>query len=199
MVSHVNTYSSAELESLVGSLKCVSVISKAFCLFGFIELVESSYIVVVTKATVVACIHGYDVYTITETNLQPITYKVRNTMEESRYKSILLNLNLANSGFYFSYTFDLTRSLQQNITDITGTGSGSGSESKNSLQNNLPDKFIWNHFALMLFLKYNIEMTPDKNTELNQDKNTYNIEIEEIRIHHICMVIITKGIILLNG
>ena len=103
MVLHPDSYSSSDVDVIVSDFKCVSIISDAYLIFGFVQLMESCYIVVVTKAESVANIHGHDIFTITETNLLPITYKVRNTMEESRYKSILQNFNLAHNNFFFSY------------------------------------------------------------------------------------------------
>jgi hypothetical protein len=61
--------------------------------------------ILVTKAEKIASIHGNYIYTIKETALVPIVYKIRNTMEEGKYKNILQNLNLCN-GFYFSYSYD---------------------------------------------------------------------------------------------
>lgn len=148
MFSHPESYSETELNSIIAAAKCVSVISDAFCIFGFIQLVESCYIVVVTKAQAVANLHGHDLFTITETNLLPITYKVRNTMDESRYKSILQNMNLANNDFYFSYDYDLTKSMQQQAVSTETL--------KYSLHENSETKYIWNYYALKIFTEYDI-------------------------------------------
>ena len=150
MILHTQSYSFIEKDNLVASSKCVSIISDAFCIFGFINLVESCYIIVVTKASVVGSIHGHDIYTITETNLIPVTYKVRNTMEESRYKSILQNFNLASQEFYFSYSYDLAKSMQVNCTH------------KNHSEKNINiDKFIWNYHTLKVFLAYHTGYNQD--------------------------------------
>jgi phosphatidylinositol 3,5-bisphosphate 5-phosphatase len=146
MVSHPESYTEQEMNSIIATAKCVSIISNAFCIFGFIQLVESCYIVVVTKAQAVANLHEHDLFTVTETNLLPITYKVRNTMDESRYKSILQNMNLANNDFYFSYDYDLTKSMQRQAI------------SKENLQKGrfeiVESKFVWNYYALKRFTGY---------------------------------------------
>ena len=194
MELHAKSYSLPEIESLAASLKCVSIISNAFCIFGCIELVESSYIIIVTKATVIAAIHGHQVYTISETNLLPIIYKVRNTMEESRYKSILTNFDLANRGFYFSYTFDLTKSIQQNITDTNHSNDDDSDDDSDSVkenQNNRHDKFIWNHFALMLFRKYYSDNIPRPenlvNSKTNRENSNFPIQSKDIQEERVCM------------
>ena len=137
-------YSKEEVNSVVTETKCVSIIEDACCIFGFIKLVESIYIVVITKAVCVANIHGHDIYTVRETNLVPITYKARNTMDESRYKSILQNLNLAYNDFYFSYTYDIAKSMQQNKI--------SKSNSYSFYSESLETRFIWNYYAIQQFL-----------------------------------------------
>ena len=137
-------YSKEEVNSVVTETKCVSIIEDACCIFGFIKLVESIYIVVITKAVCVANIHGHDIYTVRETNLVPITYKARNTMDESRYKSILQNLNLAYNDFYFSYTYDIAKSMQRSKI--------SKSNSYSFYSESLETRFIWNYYAIQQFL-----------------------------------------------
>ena len=154
MTLHSRPYTIVEKDNLTASFKCVSIISDAFCIFGFISLVESSYIVVVLKASLVGVLHGHNIYTIVETTLVPVTYKVRNTMEESRYKSILLSFNLANNEFYFSYSYNLAQSMQLNCTATTD------SEEKINV-----DKYIWNYHALKIFLSYHI----------HHDQNAFDI------------------------
>ena len=154
IILHARSYSLIEKDNLIASFKCVSIISDAFCIFGFTNLVESSYIVVVVKASLVGTLHGHSVYTISETTLLPVTYKVRNTMEESRYKSILLSFNLANNEFYFSYSYNLAQSMQLNCTATTD------SEEKINV-----DKYIWNYHALKIFLSYHI----------HHDQNAFDI------------------------
>jgi phosphatidylinositol 3,5-bisphosphate 5-phosphatase len=146
MISHINSYTEPEMISIIATAKCVSVISNAFCIFGFIQLVESCYIVVVTKAQAIANLHGHDLFTVTETNLLPITFKVRNTMDESRYKSILQNMNLANNDFYFSFDYDLTRSMQQQVI--------SAKNLQKERFENVETKFVWNYYALKRFIGY---------------------------------------------
>ena len=145
MTLHSRPYTIVEKDNLTASFKCVSIISDAFCIFGFISLVESSYIVVVLKASLVGVLHGHNIYTIVETTLVPVTYKVRNTMEESRYKSILLSFNLANNEFYFSYSYNLAQSMQLNCSSMN-----------HSEDNMNVDKYVWNYHALKIFLSYHI-------------------------------------------
>jgi SacI homology domain len=149
VLADAKQYSKEEVNSIVTETKCVSIMVDACCIFGFIKLVESIYIVVITKAVCVANIHGHDIYTVRETNLVPITYKARNTMDESRYKSILQNLNLAYNDFYFSYTYDLSKSIQHNCLAKSNLSS--------VYNESLETRFIWNYYAIQQLLNCMIE------------------------------------------
>ncbi|RYP25511.1 hypothetical protein DL768_011475 [Monosporascus sp. mg162] len=93
--------------------------STTWGLLGFIKFTGPYYMLLITKKSTVAMIGGHYVYQVDGTELIPLTppkYKpdVRNT-EESRFLAILNNLDLTRS-FYYSYSYDITRSLQHNIT-----------------------------------------------------------------------------------
>ncbi|KAI0482104.1 SacI homology domain-containing protein [Xylariaceae sp. FL0804] len=88
-------------------------------LLGFIKFTGPYYMLLITKKSTVAMIGGHYVYQIDGTDLIPLTpakYKpdARNA-EESRFLSILNNLDLTRS-FYYSYSYDITRTLQHNVT-----------------------------------------------------------------------------------
>ncbi|KAF2083912.1 hypothetical protein K490DRAFT_50466 [Saccharata proteae CBS 121410] len=125
-------------------IKCV-----AWGLLGFIRFTEAYYMLVITKRSVVAMIGGHYIYQVDGTDLIPLTTgstsrfaKDRNP-EEARFLSILGNLDLTRS-FYFSYAYNITRSLQQNIIrERTALNEG--------LQHPAPDfndMFVWNHYLL---------------------------------------------------
>ncbi|KAK0627715.1 SacI homology domain-containing protein [Immersiella caudata] len=87
-------------------------------LLGFIKFTGPWYMLLITKKSTVAMIGGHYVYQIDGTDLIPLTspgFKAdqRNT-EESRFLGILNNLDLTRS-FYYSYSYDITRTLQYNI------------------------------------------------------------------------------------
>jgi hypothetical protein len=92
-------------------------------LLGFIRFTGAYYMLVVTKRSQVAMIGGHFVYQADGTELVPLTtvanskYKpgdTKNNPEEARFLGILNNLDLTRS-FYFSYSYDITRTLQHNI------------------------------------------------------------------------------------
>lgn len=88
-------------------------------LLGFIKFTGPYYMLLITKKSTVAMVGGHYVYQIEGTDLVPLTaarhkFDSRNT-EEQRFLAILNNLDLTRS-FYYSYSYDITRTLQHNIS-----------------------------------------------------------------------------------
>ncbi|KAF2143630.1 uncharacterized protein K452DRAFT_267872 [Aplosporella prunicola CBS 121167] len=125
-------------------LKCV-----AWGLLGFIRFTDAYYMLVITKRTNVAMLGGHYIYQIDGTELIPLTTgsssrfaKDRNP-EEARFLSILGNLDLTRS-FYFSYAYNITRTLQQNIIRERKARN----EGRQFPHHDFNDMFVWNHYLL---------------------------------------------------
>lgn len=94
--------------------------SSAWALLGFIRFTGPYYMLLVTKRSQIAMLGGHNVYQIDDTELIPLTTaeasrsKSDKQPEEERYRAILNSLDLSRS-FYFSYSYDITQSLQHNI------------------------------------------------------------------------------------
>ncbi|KAL2864496.1 phosphatidylinositol-3,5-bisphosphate 5-phosphatase [Aspergillus lucknowensis] len=127
-------------------LKC-----SAWALLGFIRFTGAYYMLLVTKRSQVAMLGGHYVYKIDGTELISLTtsssltrLKPEKNPEEARYIAILNNLDLTRA-FYFSYSYDVTHTLQHNI-----------SRERKLHQDGLPrgflqdfnTMFIWNHHLL---------------------------------------------------
>ena len=117
-------------------------------LIGFIKFTGPWYMLLITKKSTVAMIGGHYVYQIDGTDLIPLTspgFKTdqRNT-EESRFLGILNNLDLTRS-FYYSYSYDITRTLQYNITrERKALADGLPCD----VDGNFNSMFVWNHHLL---------------------------------------------------
>lgn len=126
-------------------LKC-----SAWALLGFIRFTGAYYMLLVTKRSQVAMLGGHYIYQVDGTELISLTTsnssRVRpdKNHEEARYIAILNNLDLSRS-FYFSYSYDITRTLQHNICRERrahhGGRPGSFSQDYNTM-------FIWNNHLL---------------------------------------------------
>ncbi|KAK8208043.1 phosphatidylinositol-3,5-bisphosphate 5-phosphatase [Zalaria obscura] len=118
-------------------------------ILGFIRFTEAYYMLLITKRQQVAMIGGHYIYQIDGTELIPLTtgastrFARDRNPEEARFLSILNNLDLTRS-FYFSYSYNITRTLQHNITSQR-VAINAGRERPAHDYN---DMFVWNHHLL---------------------------------------------------
>lgn len=119
-------------------------------LLGFIRFTEAYYMLLIKKKVQVATIGGHYIFQIDDTDLVPLTtgptsnFRNNRNAEEARFLSILGNLDL-NRHFYFSYSYNVTRTLQHNII-----------RRREAFAENNPtvpepdfnDMFVWNHHLL---------------------------------------------------
>jgi hypothetical protein len=122
-------------------------------LLGFIKFTGPYYMLLITKKSTVAMIGGHYIYQIDGTELIPLTPRNsradQRNAEETRFLAILGNLDLTRS-FYYSYSYDMTRTLQYNII-----------KERDALVNGRPfscdddfnDMFVWNHHLLQPAVK----------------------------------------------
>ncbi|KAH8819027.1 SacI homology domain-containing protein [Xylogone sp. PMI_703] len=121
-------------------------------LLGFIRFTGTYYMLLVTKRSQVAVIGGHYVYQIDGTELIPLNTTLnsrfkqdaRNT-EEARFLGILNNLDLTRS-FYFSYSYDITRTLQHNII-----------AEREALEQGVPYPHPSNHNSMFVWNSYLLE------------------------------------------
>ncbi|EXJ84760.1 hypothetical protein A1O3_05432 [Capronia epimyces CBS 606.96] len=119
-------------------------------LLGFIRFTAHYYMLYVTKRSQVAMIGGHYIYQIDKTELMPLVMagssrvKTDRHLEEARFVGILNNLDLSRS-FYFSYSYDVTRTLQHNIMRERQALQDGLAEPREADHN---DMFVWNHHLL---------------------------------------------------
>lgn len=118
-------------------------------LLGFIRFTEAYYMLLITKRAQVAVLGGHYVYQVDGTEMIPLTtgstsrfQKDRNP-DEARFLAMLNTLDLRR-GFYFSYSYNVTRSLQQNMIHERTCAS----QGKPSSGRDYQDMFVWNQFLL---------------------------------------------------
>jgi len=120
-------------------------------LLGFIRFTGAYYMLLITKRSQVAMIGGHFTYSVDGTELVPLTtgsssrFKpdLKNT-EEARFLGILNNLDLTRS-FYFSYSYDITRTLQHNImTERAAIAKGTPYPHPHDYNS----MFVWNSYLL---------------------------------------------------
>ncbi|XP_059898083.1 polyphosphoinositide phosphatase isoform X1 [Gadus macrocephalus] len=130
IIDDKHVYSQQEVRELLGRLdlgnrtkigqKGSSGLSRAvsaYGIVGFVRFLEGYYIVLITKRRKMADIGGHSIYKVEDTSMIYIPNdSVRVTHpDEARYVRIFQNVDLS-SNFYFSYSYDLSHSLQYNLT-----------------------------------------------------------------------------------
>lgn len=92
----------------------------AFGIVGFVRFLEGYYIILVTKRRKVAVIGLHTIYKVEDTTMIYIPHEsARKTHDdEPKYVRLFQNIDLS-SNFYFSYSYDLTHSLQYNMAPPT--------------------------------------------------------------------------------
>ncbi|CCC71244.1 hypothetical protein NCAS_0G03570 [Naumovozyma castellii] len=99
-------------------------------LLGFIKLKLNKYAIIANSVEETGKINNHSIYKVVSHSIVPCKVISRIDSDESEYLK-LLELQLKNATLFFSYTYDLTNSLQ-----------------RNSVAKDTPvdDRFFWNHF-----------------------------------------------------
>ncbi|KAL7785238.1 Sac1 domain protein [Trichoderma ceciliae] len=118
-------------------------------LLGFIKFTGPYYMLLITKKSTVAMIGGHYIHQVEGTELVPLTpgrskVDARNKPEEQRFLTILNTLDLTKS-FYYSYSYDITRTLQHNITRERASLANGVVPWPNEDLNSM---FVWNSYLL---------------------------------------------------
>ncbi|KAI3902159.1 hypothetical protein MKW92_040995 [Papaver armeniacum] len=139
------TYSQIECSDLLkridegnkstGGLKFVTA---CYGIVGFVKFLGPYYMLLITKRKQIGAICGHSVYAVTKSEMIPLPNStVRSTMpfsnNENRYKKLLSTVDLTKD-FYFSYSYNVMRSLQKNLCD---------GETRKVLYETM---FVWNEF-----------------------------------------------------
>ncbi|CAG8541334.1 8999_t:CDS:10 [Ambispora leptoticha] len=145
VIDHEAIYSKQEINDILSVLKegnkyagGLKRVLTADGIVGFIRFTEGYYISLVTKSSPVALIGGHYIYQIDETELLSISpqNKPEKNSDEQRYINTFKNVDLTKN-FYFSYTYDITHTLQHNMIRTPNRSTFSYNE-----------MFVWNHYLL---------------------------------------------------
>ncbi|KAL2315401.1 Inositol polyphosphate phosphatase [Schizosaccharomyces pombe] len=110
-------------------------------LFGSIKLKKDKYLILATEKSSAAQILGHKIYRVHKFEVIPYRNLLADDQDELDLYNLLQN-HLKTGPFYFSYTWDLTNSLQRSCTD----------EGKASPILRSDKRFFWNEFASKDFI-----------------------------------------------
>lgn len=136
-------------------------IAKGYGLLGLIKFTKGYYLSIITKCSQVAILGGHYIYHVDETKLIPLDFHYKRPdkySDEERLLSIFKYLDLGKT-FYFSYTYDITNTLQTNFirhkklaTEYQQDAKEShGEEIFDSFDHN--ERFVWNNLLLKPILE----------------------------------------------
>ncbi|KAI6230167.1 SAC domain-containing protein [Aphelenchoides fujianensis] len=118
-----------------------------FGLWGIIPLIAGNYLLVITKAEVIGTLNGHDIYHVLESDIIPYQKSTLHlTQRQTWYNNCYLDMLrtvLGMNGFYYSCSYDLSRSLQY-------LGENASPEFANqSLYDRAHNLLCWNAHLLM--------------------------------------------------
>ncbi|GAM26714.1 hypothetical protein SAMD00019534_098890 [Acytostelium subglobosum LB1] len=133
----------------------LSRVCSSYGLLGFIRFLHGYYIILITKRRKVGLIGTHIIYGIDDTTYVyiPTTVPKANSpdfVDETRYKGLFLGLDLTKD-FFFSYTYDITRTLQYNMTRYFHNPAPKTiqiDEKTNQPKLYYNEQFAWNQFLL---------------------------------------------------
>lgn len=107
---------------------------------GFVKFTAGWYIILVTKRSVVALLGGHYLYHCESTEMIPICFnlKIDKPAEEQKLMNLFKQVDMSKN-FYFSYSYDITSTLQHNLA---------GSNRPQSQLWPFNDRFVWNFHLL---------------------------------------------------
>ncbi|KAJ1919208.1 phosphatidylinositol-3,5-bisphosphate 5-phosphatase [Mycoemilia scoparia] len=148
------TQHAAEHRSSGGALKVV--VEKAYGLTGFIRFTRGFYISIITGRRAVALLGGKYIYHIEDTILLSVSPRAEKSRQEARMLTLFRNVDLTKN-FYFSYTYDITNTLQNNMK-YPGSFPGTDKEQDMTSKLRAPkgsnqpaplnSMFVWNHHMI---------------------------------------------------
>ena len=119
-----------------------------FGVLGILSLQASNYLVVITKASHIARIKENYIYKIAEIDFLPYTplmLESKDLKTDERAKNLIKTL-ISTKSFYFSYTYDLTLSIQK-ISTLSGPAK------QQNRWERADGKFFWNKFLCESLIK----------------------------------------------
>eukprot|EP00002_Diphylleia_rotans_P023670 TRINITY_DN4655_c0_g1_i2.p1 TRINITY_DN4655_c0_g1~~TRINITY_DN4655_c0_g1_i2.p1 ORF type:complete len:448 (+),score=67.91 TRINITY_DN4655_c0_g1_i2:53-1396(+) len=149
LVEDQGSYTKPQVDRLLLTIQSTSrsiggLISKGkyYGIVGIIRFLEFPYLLVIKKRKRLGYIGRHSVYGVAETELLSLEANAKTSMfdsrfgDEAKYRSIFSSVDMTKN-FYFSYTYDLSNTLQENMKRY----------GKNAdLPRFVDDAFIWNYY-----------------------------------------------------
>ena len=109
-------------------------------ILGFIRFSKGYYMILITSVLPVAIVGQHYIYHVQDTQIISLSL-TESDYDENRYLQIFNDVNL-NKHFYFSYTYNLSQTLQYNILNAQDSGYFP------PISKSMNDMFVWNQYLL---------------------------------------------------
>eukprot|EP01083_Nonionella_stella_P303322 1049642_1 len=144
-------YDNRQVETMISMLNAANAVTgglkrvgTAYAVVGFIRFLKGHYLYIVTGRRLVGRIGGHAIYAITDTQMIYLpnedicarTYTKQMNTDEAKYKSLFQFVDLSKN-FYYSHTYDLSRTIQSNM-----------SIAQRGLPIGCNEIFVWNQFLM---------------------------------------------------
>ncbi|KAH7907384.1 SacI homology domain-containing protein [Hygrophoropsis aurantiaca] len=145
MVEDETEYSGKQMSAMLKMLddgnKASGGLGKARIIFGvigFVRFTAGWYMLVISKRSVVALLGGHYIYHCENTDMIPVCFnhRLEKPAEEQRLLNVFKQVDMSKN-FYFSYSYDLTSTLQNNLTEAPKNAKWS-----------FTDRYAWNFHLL---------------------------------------------------
>ncbi|KAL3231311.1 Phosphatidylinositol-3-phosphatase SAC1 [Nakaseomyces bracarensis] len=133
-VVHLSAHDQLVSAVSAGEFPVGSGTSRVAALLGFIRLKLNKYAVIADTVEETGRLNGHVVYRVVQHSVVSAKRSARIDSDEAEYLK-LLEMQLKNATLYFSYTYDLTNSVQRNEQLKSG-----------AMWTNCDNRFFWNHY-----------------------------------------------------
>lgn len=116
--------------------------TRVAALLGFIRLKLNKYAIVADTVEEAGRLNGHVIYKVVQHSVVGAKRNPRIDSDEAEYLK-LLEMQLKNATLYFSYTYDLTNSVQRNEKIRSNSGSNSAD---GAYWTHCDSRFFWNHY-----------------------------------------------------
>jgi len=176
--------SSIEIDRFSGAVKACNDSGKLtgtkisiFGVLGIIELIRGPYLIVITDREEIGQLDGHQIFRVKGTRIFPFRDFVNPTEKQKEDEKVYLEMinSVLSLPFYFSYTTDITNTLQR-IHDM------SEDALNKPLYKRVDSRFFWNHYMLQSFINSEDDISEFILPVMMGHIGIYDLEVEKNKV-----------------
>ena len=124
-------------------------------MLGFVKFLKGYYLLLISAKKKVARIGYHDIYQVKDMKMVPLfrsSHVTQHNSDEAHYVDLFKQIKIS-EGFYFSYTYDMTRTLQSNALQRNARQDNEDAPLVRELGEHEPfaSHFLWNKYLIKDF------------------------------------------------